>query len=152
LRRLPGRAAPARPATALARGRNNPAANPAWHSRRCRALQRTGRLVDVGGDVVEQTFVRISALGLQSGLDRDLVDHLGDGYAALRHLRAHALHVPFTQIEPYPDRVELDDGRELARVVAADEFADRYLARSHDPVEGSRNRGVAEIDLRRLHI
>src|SRR5262249_804445 len=28
----------------------------------------------------------------------------------------------------------------------------RYLARGHDPVEGSRNRGVAEIDLRRLHI
>src|SRR5262249_7464127 len=32
------------------------------------------------------------------------------------------------------------------------EFADRYLARGHDPVEGSRNRGVAEIDFRRLHV
>ena len=58
-------------------------------------LQRSGRLVDVGGDIVEQTFVRISALGLQSNLDWDyLVDHVGDGHAALRHLGAHALHVP----------------------------------------------------------
>ena len=115
-------------------------------------LERAGRLVDVGGDVVEQAFVRISGLGLQADLDRGLVDQVGDGHALLRQLCPPALHVPLAQIEPYPDRVELDDGRELARVVAADELADRYLARSHDPVEGCRNRGVAEIDLRRLHI
>ncbi len=96
--------------------------------------------------------MRISGLGLQTDLDRHLVDQVGDGHGALRHLRPHALHVPFAQIEPHPDRVELDDARELARVVAADQFADRYLARGHDAVEGSRNRGVAEIDLRRLHV
>src|SRR5262249_58134994 len=106
----------------------------------------------LGRYVIEQALARISALGLQSDLDRHLVDHLGDGYAALRHLGAHALHVPLTQIEPHPNRVELDDARELAGVVAADEFADRYLARSYDSIEGSRNRAVAEIDFRRLHI
>ena len=113
-------------------------------------LQRSGRLVDVGGHVIEHALVRIAGLGLQADFDRNLVDQLGDSDAALRHLRTHALHVTFAQNEPYPDRVELHDGREFAGVVAADQFADRNLARRHDAVEGSRNRGVAEIDLRGL--
>ena len=96
--------------------------------------------------------MRISAFGLQPHLDRDFVDELGDIHPAFRHLGTDALHVPFAQIEPDPDRVDLDDGRELARVAAADQLADRDLARGDDAVEWGRHRRIAQSDLRVLGV
>ena len=54
------------------------------------------------------------------------------------------MHVLFADIEIHPDRIELDDGGEHGRrVVAADIFADRDLARGHDAVERRRHLGIA---------
>ena len=91
--------------------------------------------------------MRVAGLGLQADLDRDLVDEVGDVHAVLRQVGADLLYVPFAQVEPHPDRLELHDGRKLARLIAAHQLADRHLARRHHAVEGGRNGGVAEIDL-----
>ena len=96
--------------------------------------------------------MRISALGLQADLDRHLVDEIGGICVALRQGSAHALHVAFAQVEPHPDRIELDDAGELTRLVAAYQLAHRHLTRRHDAVEWGDHGGVAEVDLRGLRV
>ena len=109
------------------------------------SLQGTSRLVDVRVGVVDQTIVRVPALGLQADLDRNL--ELGDIPAPRTEGRAYLLHVPLANIEPHPDRLELDYAGELTRLIAADKLPERYQSRSDHPVKGSRDGRVAQIDL-----
>ena len=115
-------------------------------------LERAGRLVDVGRRVVDHAFVRISVLGLQADLDRNLVDEIGGSHGAFGQLHAYSLHVAFAHIEPDPNRLELHDAGKLAGLVAADQLADRDLACGDDTVERSGDRGIAEVDSRTLGV
>ena len=95
--------------------------------------------------------MRIAAVGLQTDLDRQLLE-IGRRQSAAAGFFPNPQDILFVDVEIDVDRIELHDGRKLCRRRRADQLADRNEMRADNAVERRNHVGVAVIDRRNLGV